>query len=363
MTQRELDLLKQVITAAIAALILAIVVRSLLPGAQAGLPRPTSTSFPTREITANDLSLGEAWQRTIGPIHSGWTKGTTLSSHGILVLPVFGDGTQLIALDTLDGETLWTQKLVTPQYPDDPNRIDSLFVDDDKVYIAVPFVIKAFLLVDGQPLWTTRDLEPHTGYDIYPTVQEGILQVYSKKDKLLIYDVDVTSGAIQSISEYPREVFLKTSSAEYRDDMNHLVKASADTHEPIWQSPAKGSINGWPVLVDPDIMIVMTGNYLHKLIAIDVTTGQVVWQMPKEAIVSNFVIADDIIYSIEAHATLSARELSTGRIIGQIKFSGGDLDVNHGLAYTVIVDDAVLLIYLGDSQDLFAFNRNSLDSP
>lgn len=285
-------------------------------------------------------------------------------ANSIIVLPIFSDKTHLAAFDAGNGQSLWSQRLVTPQYPDDLQSVDSMYVDAERVYVAVPLVIRSFRLADGHPMWMTESLPAHAGYDIYPGTQNGILQVYSTLEDRLVYNIDADSGQIRSIEQYSRTLVATTASVQYHDGVKsrggptNLFGVDSHTGNVLWRSSVKGAVRGWPVFISPEETIISTGSLLQTISAINPTSGEVIWQSPEASVISNFVVMDNAVYSITPGAALIAQDTLTGRSIGRIQFGGGPLDATDANEDFVFADHSMLFVYFGDSQELIAFARN-----
>lgn len=354
-------LVKGLVGILIAGLILVVLTRIpvlIFESLSQSLSIPTATLSPSHQIVSSDLQLREAWRRVIGPIYTMGVGHGPVIANGIIVLPIFGDNTRLVAFDLQNGQMFWSQKLVTPQYPDDPQSVDSLYVDTGRVYVAVPFVIRSFRLADGQPIWMTESLPGHAGYDIYPSVEDETIQVYSTLTDRLIYYINANDGDIRSIETYSRTLLFKAGAVEYHDDLRSLFSVDSATGNVLWRSTVKGPVRGWPVFVNPETMIVATGSLLKTISAVDLTSGQVMWRTPEASVTSNFVVVDDIVYSVTPGAALAAQDALTGRSIGQIQFSGGPLNATDANEDFVFADHSMLFVYFGDSQELIAFNQN-----
>jgi outer membrane protein assembly factor BamB len=93
------------------------------------------------------------------------------------------------------------------------------------------------------------------------------------------------------------------------------------------------------------------------LAAVNATSGHVLWQTPRD-IASNFVVQGNAVYSIDINGILTARDAVDGHEVGQIKFSGMLLDVDHATQFWVAASDSLLFVYFGDSQELIALARD-----
>lgn len=172
-------------------------------------PAPTLTPAPSRTVLANNLGLHEIWRRTVGPIYGSRNVSVPIMAMtgDTLVTPIMPtDGTRVVAVDVRNGQVLWSLRVFIPDRTTPPIGVDTLYADSKMVYIAVPFKVFGLQLSDGAPVWNTDVLPGHTGYFIYPEVQDNILQTYS--DEVKLYSIQTDTGQIKSIQNYPDGFFV-----------------------------------------------------------------------------------------------------------------------------------------------------------
>lgn len=151
-------------------------------------------------------------------------------------------------------------------------------------------------------------------------------------------------------------VFLfEVSGANYSTTPSGLICTDASTGQQRWKVATSGDVRRWPVFFQPDLMIFEAGwGTASTLAAVNTTSGQILWQTPRDT-ASNFIIQGNEVYSIDINGVLAARDAVDGHEVGQIKFSGPQLDVDHAAQYWVAASDTMLFAYFGDSQELIAF--------
>ena len=325
------------------------------------LPWPTATRGPSHAVASNGLAFHEVWRQVVGQSHqTDSTNGPLMTiAADTLVLPVLGvRESRLVALGTQDGRRLWTRKLDNPGFPDIPVRVMSMLADPKRVYVTLlSFVAEAFDLRDGKPLWTTKKLREHAGYDIFPLIQNDTLQIYSSPKDTAIYNVNITNGQITSIEGYPGDLIMKTSTTKCFDTVASLSCVDDDISKSSWEIPTRGQVTKWPVLVNPETMIFAIGSSFKSIRAIDLTSGRALWQTPMD-VICNMTVMNGIVYSIKADATLVAQDALTGHQTGLLQFSNSPFQRQPGAEYWVVAGDSMLFVYLGDSQELIAFGPN-----
>ena len=325
------------------------------------LPWPTATPGPSHTVASNSLAFHEVWRQVVGQGHQ--TDGTNAPLMAIaadtLVFPVLGGReTRLVALRIRDGKQLWSRALDNPNFPDIPVRAHSILADSKRVYITLSsFVAKSFDLMDGKPLWTTKKLREHAGYDIFPLIQNDTLQIYSSPKDTAVYNVNITNGQITSVEGYPGDLIMMTSAIKCFDNLFSLSCVNNNTDKGSWETPTRGQVTKWPVFVNPETMIFAIGSSFKSIRAVDLTSGRVLWQTPMEA-TCNMAVVNGVVYSIRTDATLVAHDAPTGHQIGLLQFSNGPFQRQQGAEYWVVAGDSMLFVYLGDSQELIAFGPN-----
>jgi outer membrane protein assembly factor BamB len=276
-----------------------------------------------------------------------------VTGHTLVVPSMPTDVTRVVAMDVRNGQVLWSLRVFIPDWPTPSIGVDTLYADSEMVYIAVPFKIFGNRLNDGAPVWNTDELPGHTGYFIYPEVQDNTLQTYSNEVKL--YSIEADTGQIKSVQKYPDGFLFEVSGVNYSTSLQGLVCTDARTGQERWKVTTSGNVYRWPVFYQPDLMIFEAGwGTISTLAAVNTTSGQMLWQTSRD-IASNFVIQGSAVYSIDINGTLVARDAADGHEVGQIQFSGTPLDVDHAMQYWVAASDSMLFVYFGDSQELIAF--------
>ena len=320
------------------------------------IPTVAPIASPTRVILSNNLNWPEAWRMHISASHGQIPMAAV--EQGKLILPQGNErDINLTGLDIQTGQRIWQQKEISAY-----GGVDSLIADNERVYLSMPFEVRAFRAFDGKSLWTTEGLRAHTGYTLLPPTNDHEMQVVSGyfRDGVVIYNINVTDGTIQATTVYTLMPKLQTDLATYyADNMFNLLAVDNRTRETLWQTRV-GPLGGLQ-LVDAKELIVLSGPFLKSLSGLDPRTGKELWHTSEQNIASNFVVIGNTIYAISKDAALVAYDAFTGREVGRIVFSGGSLDIDHAAQYWLIASDSKVSIYFGDSQELIAFDLPPFD--
>jgi outer membrane protein assembly factor BamB len=273
-----------------------------------------------------------------------------------IILPVWdGNETNLTALDTQNGRTLWATKLASLDRPDG-RVVDSLYADAEQVYAALPFVVESFRTIDGNLLWTSETLPGHTRYNILPLTQTKIIQVVAGygAEGALVYNFDTENGTTKSVESYPVWLEPKTNEVSYHVDATaNLICIDNKTNQTLWKFNT-GGLNGGLELVDSRALIFMGGPHLKSLTAVEPMSGRTLWSTTQKDRASNFIVISNTVYSIASNATIVANDVLAGQEIGRIAFSGDPLDTDRASEYWLVAGDSKLFIYFGDSQEIIA---------
>lgn len=314
-------------------------------------PFTPSTPYPSRQVISSDLGLQELWRQPM--LLSYGHPPISVDSQDAIILPINSGGTgMLTALNPRNGQKIWSQEFISP-YRGDAYLIDSILSDGERIYIALPYVIKSFSAVDGQPQWTTMDLPGHTSYKLTSTKQPNLIRVKGGSG----YYVDKQNGSVSPTEKNGYEPSIETGKLACQIDLKFsFACVDVETHQPVWQISL-----GWPVReaqsVNPKVLVLSAGNgYRNLLAGIDQETGQILWKQPNREIVSNLLVADGKIYALTMDSSLVQYDPVTGNEISRMKFDGKVFDTDQRNQYWLFAADPEIVVYLGDSQELIAFS-------
>ena len=330
-------------------------------------PDPAIKLAAAHQVLANNSTWHESWRRVIGP-SSNYGAGALLACYKQTIVMSLKsvwdqDGSILVALNSGNGKDKWREQL---SFTDkSPAIITSLVVISDHIYVATAYsnyAVAAFRLQDGQAEWFTPDFPGHTGYDLYPSLDNNLLRLYGGiSSQTTVYDIDPKDGQIVSTHVFSshdanEDAFMITAASKYTDTAQGLVHVDIQSGK-TWLVPTTGHTRHWPTFLDPAKMIFTTDVPLATLFNVDTSSGAVLWKTPGN-LASNHTVFKDSVYSLDANAKLTARDIATGRESGSIVFSGSPLDVNGNSDYWLASGDCGLLVYFGDSQELIDFQSN-----
>lgn len=106
-----------------------------------------------------------------------------------------------------------------------------------------------------------------------------------------------------------------------------------------------------PVFKD-GIFIVRAG---AKLSAIDVITGEIIWEYDKTNVIGNIAIGEEgIVYFLTEFALLAV-DFYTGQVLGNITFASESVLGQSPNTYSITASNDIIVAYFGDSRQLFAF--------
>ncbi|GJM39891.1 MAG: hypothetical protein DHS20C20_01730 [Ardenticatenaceae bacterium] len=167
------------------------------------------------------------------------------------------------------------------------------------------------------------------------------------------YFLDLTTGEVVNTFAVTKG-FLLFSSDEIevrRISGADLQAIDKHTDTIIWEQNLSDIIIQPLVLVD-GILFARTGDDLGQLVALDQATGNILWKHANVA--SNIAVENGVVYFLTEDAQLLVADPRTGEILRKLVFSPAPLQnvSNHG--FYVAVSGDILLVYFGDSQNLFA---------
>ncbi len=125
------------------------------------------------------------------------------------------------------------------------------------------------------------------------------------------------------------------------------------TNEVIWEQSLPDALIQPPLLIQ-DIIVVKTGDSLGKVIGIDQTIGEKLWEYGNVA--SNITANDTVVFFLTKDARLLAVHPQTGETLSTLSFSPNQLQDIPNFGFYVAASGNNIVIYFGDSQELFTFH-------
>lgn len=321
--------------------------------------KPTvPTPIGPRAIIGSTLPMKEQWRKNgiFLPFH--YIPSGVLASGEYVVFVNYSMGGFNRKLQVLDAETgvlLW-------EVPDMPFE-QSLLMDQERLFIAVNWEIRAYNLSNGELLWHSEHLPEHTSY--WLNTSNGDLIVYSTESafntrKQVLRTYEVQSGILTDIVriEVPPNVrlVLRSPFIDFWSDGDRFWATDRASGMTRWQVQIDDSPETWPILTDS--LVLFSWGVFPRLIAVDRLTGnlQREWEYER-GLVSNFVMSQNVVYAIRSDGVLVGISPRTGKEEGHIKFAPSQTESNvRTIAYWVAASEDKVFAYFGDSQELIAFS-------
>jgi len=255
--------------------------------------------------------------------------GLATSSSNVFVIgsPNVDEGIKLNALDILDGKLVW-QSESSPLFP--------ILADEDGVYVegrGEGGNVTKYDPESGEVLWSKSFWD--SGGVLHLIMYENQLHAYLSPDK---HKVLRTSDGKTIFSLFPKD-------------------------PPFFDSRVCGISYQTPVYtVDSIYFRENEGLFKGEICAVDITTGKLRWRSDL-GVISNVVASGKAVFVLVESGDLLALDPTNGQKISElsvsfdnkpfITYSVDDRSGNFFLAYDAQND--ILLVYLGDSRQLYAF--------
>ncbi len=279
---------------------------------------------------------------------------------------------------------LWVQESVDIYTNKFENYMEA--TNQKLVYISNGF-ITVTKLVDGELLWQNN--QPiHFGFATNSNFVYGGLR--NQHNTLVAYDLETGQKMwqksfsnmrnIQSLLANDKEIQLQPASVGYRvldaisgekirrannnwtifseadrDYISPLKAIDIKSNQPIWELEIEQSYYQRPLFVD-NLIFVKTREYTGTALIVDQNTGNLLWMVPN--VISTIGVDKNVVFILTSDLKLNAFDKMTGDLLGVVQFQlNGIKDVNSTDSYQIYVtaSDDIVVIYFGDSHQLFAF--------
>lgn len=333
----------------------------------------TVTDTPTAPIrtmgTTNNIDLTERWRYHTGPATSFYSTppnfpvvvgGKVIISSGAGIEHGDFDGTShLVALSVESGQVLWQTRLEDPRWG---TNIDSVHVDNERLYLVYSYRVHAFSLNTGELLWDTPELASHTSYWFQPWESTDPLLLHSSSQEL--FTIDPQSGAIKS-KQPDDPAWFRIGQVEFVPAHNGLFVYEQPGQRLLWYQletqPSYRQLQRWPSIVGDDIVF-ESGAPCYNITRLNIKTGNVMWETPEsDLLLSNFAIHNSEVYALREDLSLIALDINTGSIMGTLQFNGPPARTvcrkSGSDVYWVVAEDNIIFVYFGDSQELIALKK------
>ena len=363
---------------------LPLIVASIYVVKACSLPNMATPPSPSKQVVANTLSLQELW-RWSGVVPYGRNHPPKLIIQKNLVILAITDReatrytNKLIALDAQTGTLIWETK-PTFEGP------DSLYADQERVYVSYLRYVQAFDLATGQELWRGAQQS---------TYKKGGLHVYASESQVKVYDTDTTryslnsrqfildakTGETKNVNDWPG-LFFEQNNIYYASDliggsfgagMIAKDKGSSDT---LWRLDTTGLVRQWPIIVE-NMMYLDAGD----IYAFHPDTGETYWifedtdviepksgsvdKRYKNTLIARIAYGGNRLYFIRSDGAVVGLNPKTGQPTGIIEIEPRpNFYESDGLfkdtAYLIAASDQFVAVYYNDSDELIVFKRQDV---
>lgn len=265
----------------------------------------------------------------------------------------------LTSLDLLTGRIRWTVKLGLSAPTDASNNSKYTFLG-----FAGAGEIAAYSNKNGKRIWS-QFLPGARSIDyIVPT--ELDLSVAATPSHFYLLDGD-TGEVIKSIDyAEARPVFFENNGIRYSSESLTSFRATdSRTGVIIWEAWFDDVI-AYPPVFDDNHIFLRTGEWTGRIYALDRLTGAILWHTAGN-VITNVAIGDTAVYFLAAEGKLFALDAKTGSQLGTVSFEPNVLELKdpelHFRGFYVAASKDVVLLYLGDSRQLFAFSISIQEPP
>jgi outer membrane protein assembly factor BamB len=257
----------------------------------------------------------------------------------------------LVCIDTHNGELNWIGQA----------DIGSSIANDEKqVYVGgLNNLISVYNIENGQKIWH-KWVDARSITDV--AVYDGFVSVTASPYFFSIFDA--SNGASQSGDSVPNMAYSSfASNGNFRFNYDEAYISGYDIQDNslVWYVGFEYKIIYRPIFSN-GLIIVRSGRDRGSIHVIDSNTGNLLWEK-KDAVVGDFGINDTTLFFMTEPGEILAVDVETGEIQGRLVLNGGTLNTQgnapSNTLYTVRAIDDVVLVYLGDTGQLFSFQYSN----
>lgn len=316
------------------------------------LPTPMVGQPPPMQRTINNLiGLNQIWM--LNDIYILWNRNdSTIDSFNgkTCFLGSYGENKSYgytICLNTEDGEIFWYVK-------SDVHSSIEITQDDVFVSYSSSAVLKKYSVETGNLVWTKR--LDGTG-SIYLYYIDDQIQVSTTSQTLWILD---ENGEVIKKVKGDR-IFISTDEENYIN-LDGLQVIDVNSQEKEWEKRDLNYLTLAPIFTEDKVFLRDGDNFSGTAYALSRQNGGVLWKSSE--IVSNLVYSPEknTIYAINEDGDLLAINEESGKITKVAEFLPKPLIFyykDESFYYQLAYDNKnnILLVYLDDSKQLFAFKE------
>jgi outer membrane protein assembly factor BamB len=313
-----------------------------------GIPVPA----PTRSVVKTSLSLREIWRKT--PIYkssntlgivSSWILNATPDSVYVNTHRPTTSVATVLALDAKTGDQRWATK---------PQPVHSLAVGPNALYVAAQTGIRAYDLKTGTLKWTSdQPSADHTRYYVY--FVDSQLQLFIPGPDQFKF-IDVNSGKVSPPQDLGALVALDGQDRYLCDEEKFQLQDST-TRRGRWTVSISRINPCYPRRIGNVVLIPMVraeSRRWHTVLAVAYDSGRTLWTC-QDCFASDVAVEGGWFYALTKEGALARYDVSTGKLLGTVEFSGGAKPDPNGQQYAIAAAGGRVFVHFGDSQELIAF--------
>lgn len=324
---------------------------SCLPSSIKMFPTPTPVP-PINHVIDNTVDIEQTW--ALDNVYVIWNEQDTTLDSLMGKTCFLGDlgkrdlYKNFICLDSQSGQLLWAKET---------GANSTLAVTRDGIFIAYskPTQVRKYDLETGDLVWK----KPLSGTgSIYLYYLDNQVQVSTTNPETL-WVLDRNAEVIRRMKDH--RIFFSTKDETYVN-LNGLQVFRTGTAEVLWKYTDTNYLTQAPLFREDKIFLRNGANFSGTAYALDPTSGALLWNV--QNIIGNLAYSPDkkIIYALHEDGNLVAIDENTGKESVIAEFSSGPFIFFDGVdtcAYQLAYDDEehLLMVYLGDSRQLFAFSE------
>ncbi len=329
---------------------------------------PPSTTF---EIAVTSPRFEHLW--TTPDVFANYRRGkggihlATVGEH-VFLLGSVGENKigslSLTKISLLTGDTEWNKF-----EPFERNRGDAstIGVTSDFVYIGFEGVQK----ISGETTWGASQIVAYksdTGHRVWSTAVPGARSIDSMivtgstvsvngnfSSSYHLYSAETGAMLDARIKEEGNFIWFIDNNISYEESKTATFQAvDKQTGALLWQTTEYFGVYQPPILTK-NAIVARSGEarFSGTVFAVDQFTGNLLWQY--EDVLSNVAVTDSTAFFLTKNVQLVAVDISNGKIVGKVSFTPDWVDDPVNSAFYVASNAGIVVVYFGDSRQLFAF--------
>jgi outer membrane protein assembly factor BamB len=324
-------------------------------------PPPEEPLRITRTLASSTKDVSILWLRQDIP-----TLIATDAEGIAYATRLFGKN-NLIAFDIKSGSTKWMIDL-----PFELGGAVGIFAGQNTVFVITGSYVNAYEKTVGELKWSLKLGDGHVS--VVSQLDDSVLRVYYGDT---LFEIDPETGIVLA-SKPKRDLIWITGNIEFHtSSANRLTAFDGNSNQRLWNLDRSFFISeGWkPKESEEGVLIVgyqalMSNSLIREICALNLRTGKYNW-CHTENYISDIAIdrQSQIGYVMRADFVLEEIDLSTGSILGEIRFLPNTLPeemLRFSYSYSVTLNDSIVIVSFGDSSQTFGLalpQSNSLQTP